>query len=118
MCSADWRSGERKSRYSGIKNIHIPVRCDSCGLIFALLIFVEQVPAVDKTKEKTMNSVETFVQSSNDPSNKEIRHSSAGEVEKAKHHVRNMIILSLALEFAFLATLAAYEFSSIFRYQN
>ena len=43
---------------------------------------------------------------------------SASKVQEANHHVRNMVILGLALEVAVLATLAAYEFSSIFRFQN
>lgn len=65
-----------------------------------------------------MNVVTTFAQSPNHPSTSETHHSSASEVREANHHVRNMIILGLALEFAFLAALAAYELSSIFRYQN
>jgi hypothetical protein len=61
---------------------------------------------------------ETLAQSPNDPSTYEIHHSSVSKVQEANRRVRNMIILGLALEIAFLATLAAYEFSSIFRFQN
>ncbi len=64
-----------------------------------------------------MNGV-TLSQSLNDPSTYEIHHSSASKVQKSSQHNRNMIILGLALEAAFLATLAVYEFSSIFRFQN
>jgi hypothetical protein len=79
---------------------------------------LELVPATGRTKEKTMNAVTTFAQSPNHPSTSETHHSSASEVQEANHHVRNVIIVGLALEVAFLATLAAYEFSSIFRFQN
>jgi hypothetical protein len=65
-----------------------------------------------------MNSVATFAQSPNDPSTSKIHHSSDSKAQEANHHVRNVIIVGLALEVAFLATLAAYEFSSIFRFQN
>jgi hypothetical protein len=60
----------------------------------------------------------TLAQSPNDSSTYEIHHSSACKIQEANHHVRNMIILGFALEAAFLATLAAYELSSIFRFQN
>ena len=65
-----------------------------------------------------MSSVTTLALSPNDPSTSETQHSSARKVHEANHHVRNMIILGLALEVAFLATLAAFEWSSIFRFQN
>jgi len=65
-----------------------------------------------------MNVVTTFAQSPNHPSTSETHRSSASEVQEANHHARNVVILGLALEVAFLATLAAYELSSIFRYQN
>jgi hypothetical protein len=47
-----------------------------------------------------------------------IHHSSGSRAEEANRNSRKLIILCLAFEFAFLATLAAYEFSSIFRFQN
>jgi hypothetical protein len=78
---------------------------------------MELVPAAGRTNEETANGV-TFAQSSNDRSTYEIHHSLAGKVQESNHNVRNMIILGLALEDAFLATLAAYEPSSIFRWQN
>jgi hypothetical protein len=65
-----------------------------------------------------MNSVTTFAQSPHHPSTSETHHASASEVQEASHHVRTMIILGLTLEVALLATLSAYELSSIFRYQN
>ena len=64
-----------------------------------------------------MNGV-TVAQSPKDPSTGEIHLSSASKLQEANHQVRNMIILGLALEAAFLAALAAYELSSIFRFQN
>ena len=79
---------------------------------------LELVPATGRTKEKAMNAATTFVQSPNHPSTSETHHTSSSEVQEANHHVRNMIILGLAMEVAFLATLAAYELSSIFQYQN
>jgi hypothetical protein len=65
-----------------------------------------------------MNSVTTFAQSPHHPSTSETHHSSGSEVREASHHVRTMVILGITLEVALLATLAAYELSSIFRYQN
>jgi len=65
-----------------------------------------------------MNGVTTLPQSPNDPLTSETNHSSASEVQEANHHLHNMIILGLAFEVAFLATLAAYELYSIFRFQN
>jgi hypothetical protein len=65
-----------------------------------------------------MNSVATLAQSPNDPSISKIHDSSASNAQEENHHVRNIIIVGLALEATFLATLAAYEFSSIFRFQN
>jgi hypothetical protein len=79
---------------------------------------LELVPAAGRTKEKTMNGVTTIAQSPNHPSINDTHHSSAGKVQEANRHVRNMVILGLALEVAFLATLAAYEVSSVFRFQN
>jgi hypothetical protein len=79
---------------------------------------MEDLAAVCRTNEETMNGVMAPVQSRNIPSSSEIHHSSGSKVQEANHHVRNMIILGLALEAAILATLAAYEFSSIFRFQN
>jgi hypothetical protein len=78
----------------------------------------ELAPATSRTKEKTMNDVTTIAQSMNHSSTSKIHHPSEIEVREANHDVRNMIILGLALEVVFLATLAAYEFSSIFRFQN
>lgn len=78
---------------------------------------MELVPAAGRTNEETMNGV-ILAQAPNDPSTSEIHHSSASKVQEANHHVRNMIILGVALEVAFLATLAAYELSSIFWFQN
>ncbi len=78
---------------------------------------MELVTAAGRTNEETKNGV-TPAQSSNDPSTYEIHYSSASKVQESNHHNRNMIILGLALEAAFLATLAVYEFSSIFRFQN
>jgi hypothetical protein len=65
-----------------------------------------------------MNGVTTFALSPDHPSTSDTHSSSASEVQEASQQVRNMIILGLALEVAFLATLAAYELSGIFRYQN
>jgi hypothetical protein len=78
---------------------------------------MELVTAAGRTDEGTMNGV-TLAQSSNDPSTYEFHHSSASKVQETNHHVRKMIILGLASEVAFLATLAAYELSSIFWVQN
>jgi hypothetical protein len=77
----------------------------------------ELVPAAGRANEESMNSV-TLAQRPNDPSTYEIHHSSASKVQEANRHVRKMIILGLALEAAFLASLAAYELTSIFRFQN
>jgi hypothetical protein len=78
---------------------------------------MERVAAAGRRNEETMNGV-TLAQSPNDPSTSEIQLSSASNLQEANHHARNMIILGLVLEAAFLATLAAYELSSIFRFQN
>lgn len=64
-----------------------------------------------------MNGV-IIAQSSNDPPTCEIHYSSASKVQETDRHVRNIIILGLAWEVAFLATLAAYELSSISWVQN
>jgi hypothetical protein len=80
-------------------------------------VVMERVTAAGRTNEETMNGV-TLAQSPNDPSTSEIQLSSVSNLQEGNHHARNMIILGLALEAAFLATLAVYELSSIFRFQN
>jgi hypothetical protein len=62
--------------------------------------------------------VASIGQGPNRLSSRKIRYLSANRVQEVNHHVRNMVILGLALEIAFLTILAAYELSSIFRFQN
>lgn len=65
-----------------------------------------------------MIGVTTLSQGRSDSSSSETHHTSASKVEDVNHRVRYMIALGLAFEVAFLAALAAYELSSIFRFQN
>jgi hypothetical protein len=66
-----------------------------------------------------MSGVSGITKSRNEISSGEIYHSSASKVQDAANHrVRNLIIIALVMEVAFLATLATYELSSIFRFQN
>lgn len=79
---------------------------------------MELVLAVGRTNEESMNGIRTLAQSRNDLPSGEIHHSSAGNVQGSNKHARNLIVLGLAFEVAFLAILATYELSSIFRFQN
>jgi|HubBroStandDraft_6_1064221.scaffolds.fasta_scaffold02298_7 hypothetical protein len=66
-----------------------------------------------------MSGVSGITKSRNEISSGEIYPSSASKVQDAANHrVRNLIIIALVMEVAFLATLATYELSSIFRFQN
>ena len=66
-----------------------------------------------------MSGVSDITKSRNEISSGEIYHSLASKVQDATNHrVRNLIIIALVMEVAFLATLATYELSSIFRFQN
>ncbi len=65
-----------------------------------------------------MSGVTTFAQNPNHASTSAVHHSPASDIREMSRRERNMIMLGLLLEFAFLATLAAYELSSILRTQN
>ena len=65
-----------------------------------------------------MSSATTFAESANHSSTSKTHHSSVSAIQGADQRVRNVIIAGLAFEVVFLATVAVYVLSSIFRYQN
>jgi hypothetical protein len=79
---------------------------------------VKLVLAAGRTNEETMNGVKALAPSRYDPPRSEMHHSSTSNVQGSNKRARNLIVLELALEVAFLAILATYELSSIFRFQN
>jgi hypothetical protein len=65
-----------------------------------------------------MNGAKTLTQIPNSSLTYESDHSPASKAQAASHRTRNRILLALAVEVAFLATLAVYEFSSLSRFHD